>query len=86
MRSFAAANPVGFNRVDGASYHFLSDVIREIDGQNPSVAARLATAFRSFRMLEARRRMHAEAALHKLRESGRLSRDLTDIVVRTLDG
>ena len=86
LRSFAAANPVGFNRADGAGHHYLAEVILELDSQNPSVAARLATAFRSFRMLEPGRRAHAETALRKLRGSDRLSRDLTDIVVRTLEG
>jgi aminopeptidase N len=86
IRSFGAANPVGFNRADGAGYRYLAGVIGELDPQNPSVAARLATAFRSFRMLEPGRRAHAEAALRKMRESERLSRDLQDILARTLDG
>jgi aminopeptidase N len=86
IRSFAAANPVGFNRPDGAGYRFLVRVVEDIDGQNPSVAARLATAFRSFRMLEPVRRGEAEKALGRLQASGRLSRDLGDIVQRTLSG
>jgi aminopeptidase N len=86
LRSFAAANPVGFNRPDGAGYRYLAAMIGEIDGQNPSVAARLATAFRSYRMLEPERRNHAESAVRRLRESERLSRDVTDILTRTLDG
>ena len=86
IRSFAAANPVGFNRPDGAGYRFVADIIGKLDGQNPSVAARLATAFRSYRMLEPRRRGHAEAALRQLQESERLSRDTSDILTRTLEG
>ena len=86
IRSFAAANPVGFNRPDGAAYRYLAEAILALDPQNPSVAARLATAFRSFRMLEPQRRRHAEQALRTLREAGNLSRDVRDIVGRTLDG
>jgi aminopeptidase N len=86
IRTFAAANSVGFNRPDGAGYHYLADVIGSLDGQNPSVAARIATAFRSFRMLEPGRRGHAEAALRRLAASERLSRDVGDIVARTLAG
>jgi aminopeptidase N len=85
IRSYATANPVGFNRPDGAGYRYLARIIGELDGQNPSVAARLATAFRSFRMLEPKRRGHAEEALRQIRESERLSRDVSDIVVRTLE-
>ncbi|MBA3518932.1 MAG: aminopeptidase N [Rhizobiales bacterium] len=86
IRSFAAANPVGFNRPDGAGYRYIAGIIGELDPQNPSVAARLATAFRSFRMLEPIRRGHAEQALQELREADNLSRDVSDIVMRTLEG
>jgi aminopeptidase N len=86
IRSFAAANPVGFNRPDGAGYQFLARIIGQIDGQNPSVAARLATGFRSFRMLEQGRREHAENALRELRNVTTLSRDVSDIISRTVEG
>jgi aminopeptidase N len=86
IRSFATGNPVGFNRPDGAGYAFAARMTTEIDAQNPSVAARIATAFRSYRMLEPKRREKAEAALKKIRDSGPLSRDVSDIVERTLAG
>jgi aminopeptidase N len=86
IRSFAAANPTGFNRADGAGYCFLTGVIATLDKDNPSVAARLATGFRSFAMLEEKRRAAAQAALKGLSETGNLSRDVADIVDRTLDG
>jgi aminopeptidase N len=86
IRSFAAANPVGFNRPDGAGYGYVARIARTLDPDNPAVAARLATSFRSYRMLEPARRDLAEAALTDLRGSERLSRDLADIVARTLDG
>ncbi len=40
IRTFAAANPVGFNRPDGAGYRFIAEIIGKLDAQNPSVAAR----------------------------------------------
>ena len=86
VRSFAAFNPVGFNRPDGAGYRFIARVIGDLDGQNPSVAARIATAFRSWRMLEPARRGEAEKALRTLQNREPLSRDLGDIVGRTLAG
>ena len=84
IRSFAAANPVGFNRPDGAGFDWVGSVIGDLDQHNPSVAARLATAFRSYRMLEAGRRRHAERALRNLAARQPLSRDVGDIVERTL--
>jgi aminopeptidase N len=86
IRAFAAANPVGFNRPDGAGYRFAARIISELDGQNPSVAARIATAFRSYRILEPSRREQAERALRQISESETLSRDVGDIVTRTLGG
>jgi aminopeptidase N len=86
VRAFAAFNPVGFNRPDGAGYRFVADVIGDLDRQNPSVAARIATAFRSWRMLESGRRDEAEKALRLLQKREPLSRDLGDILVRTLAG
>ena len=85
IRAFAAFNPVGFNRPDGAGYRFVARVIGELDPQNPSVAARIATAFRSWRMLEPGRRGQAESALRDLQQSHSLSRDLGDILGRTLE-
>ncbi len=86
IRAFAAGNPVGFNRPDGAGYRFVARVIGELDGQNPSVAARIATAFRSWRMFEPKRRREAETALRALQQSHTPSRDLGDILSRTLEG
>ena len=70
IRSFAAFNPVGFNRPDGAGYRFVAGVIADLDRQNPSVAARIATAFRSWRMLEpSAARPSREARSRKLQQS-----------------
>jgi aminopeptidase N len=86
LRAFASGNPVGFNRPDGAGYRHVGEIISTLDRQNPSVAARIATSFRSYRMMEPVRRGHAEAVLRQVRASDQLSRDVTDIVERTLAG
>jgi aminopeptidase N len=44
------------------------------------------TAFRSWRALEPGRRARAEAALRRVAASGALSRDVRDIVERSLAG
>jgi len=43
LGAFAGQNPTAFHRPDGAGYRFLADWISKLDGQNPQVAARLAT-------------------------------------------
>jgi aminopeptidase N len=82
--AFAQGNPTQFNRSDGAGYEFIADTVRALDPKNPQVSARLATAFRTWRMLESGRRAKAEAALTRLKTTPGLSRDLNDIVERAL--
>jgi aminopeptidase N len=78
-------NQAEFNRPDGASYDFLADRVLELDAANPQVAARLLTAFGSWRMMEKGRREHAEQALRRIAEKSNLSRDVSDIVQRSLE-
>ena len=82
--AFAQGNPTQFNRADGLGYDFVADSVLVLDAKNPQVSARLATAFRSWRTMEAGRRGKAEAALQRIKGSAGLSRDLADIVERAL--
>jgi aminopeptidase N len=82
--SFAQVNHTQFNRKDGAGYEFVADFVLALDPKNPQVAARLMGAFRSWRALEATRRGRAEAALKRVAAAASLSRDVHDIVARTL--
>jgi aminopeptidase N len=82
--AFAQANQTQFNRPDGAGYAFLADSVLALDARNPQVASRLTTAVRSWRALEPARRTHAEAALRRLSAAPDLSRDVSDIVTRSL--
>ena len=79
-----AANATQFNRADGAGYGFIADTLLALDPKNPQLAARLSNAFRSWRTLEIGRRTKAQAALARVQATANLSRDLTDIVERTL--
>jgi aminopeptidase N len=82
--SFAHGNATQFNRADGAGYEFVADLVLALDSKNPQVAARLATAFRSWRALESVRRGKAEAALRRIATASTLSADVSDIVNRAL--
>ena len=64
--TFAAGNPVQFNRPDGAGYAFLADQVLALDRINPQIAARMLGAFRSWRALETGRRAHARKALQRI--------------------
>ncbi len=82
--AFAQANATQFNRADGLGYDFVADNVLALDPKNPQLAARLATAFRTWRTLEQGRRVKAEAALQRIKAAPNLSRDLSDIVERAL--
>ena len=82
--AFAQANHTQFNRIDGAGYDFVADIVLELDPKNPQVAARIVGAFRSWRALEAKRRDLAQKTLRRVSQAPSLSRDVHDIVARTL--
>ncbi|MBE7183671.1 MAG: aminopeptidase N [Methylobacterium mesophilicum] len=82
--AFASANQTGFHRADGAGYQLLADVVISLGERNPQVAARLATALRSWRSVEPARQAKAREALLRIAAVENLSTDVRDIVERTL--
>jgi aminopeptidase N len=79
-----AANSSQFNRPDGKGYAFVADTVLGLDSKNPQVAARLLSAFKSWRMLEPARRALAEKELNRIAQTPGLSPDVTDIASRSL--
>ena len=84
IATFANINLRGFHSTDGSGYALVAEIIAALDARNPQIAARLATAFRTWRSLEAGRREKAEKVLRDLAAGGPRSRDLSDILERTL--
>jgi len=82
--TFSSSNQTGFHRIDGEGYRLLVETILRVEEHNPQVAARLAIAFRSWRSLEKERQEQARAALVQIANERNLSRDLRDIIDRTL--
>lgn len=82
--TFSSANQTGFHRADGEGYRFFAQTVLEVEKRNPQVAARLATALRSWRSLEPGRQGKAREALLAIAGAENLSADLRDIVERTL--
>jgi aminopeptidase N len=82
--SFAAGNPTQFNADDGSGYEFIAGIVLDLDAKNPQVAARLLSAFGSWRTLEPGRRALAESALRHVAGAATLSADVKDIVQRSL--
>ncbi len=82
--SFSMANPTQFARADGAGFALVADTVKALDSANPQVAARLLTAFGSWRRLEKNRRVAAAEMLNRIKAVPGLSRDVADILSRTL--
>ena len=83
VRAFAA-NHVRFHAADGAGYVFLADRVLELDRLNPQVAARMARGFDRWRKFDANRQAHARAQLERIRDAEGLSRDVAEIVSKSL--
>jgi aminopeptidase N len=64
----------------------VAEMVVSLDAFNPQVAARLATSFRSWRMLEPDRQRQAKKALEHVSGEPKLSRDTAEIVTRCLSG
>jgi aminopeptidase N len=82
--TFAASNPVCFNDPGGAGYRLVADTVLALDAINPQVAARLAGAFKSWRVLEPKRRALARTEIERISKRKDLSRDTFEIVDKTL--
>ena len=77
-------NHVRFHAADGSGYRFLAEQTRKLDAINPQVASRLARCFDRWRKFDVNRQAHARAALQMLRDHVGLSRDVFEIVDRSL--
>jgi aminopeptidase N len=84
--SFTLANPTQFHQANGSGYEFLADIVLRLDAANPQVAARLLTAFGTWKIMEPGRRARAEAALRRISQKPDLSPDVGDIAQRSLAG
>jgi aminopeptidase N len=81
---FAGANQVRFHGADGVGYRFLTDVVLELDDRNPQLAARLLSNLSSWRRFDIRRQELMGAELERVGAKKTLSKDVFEIVTRTL--
>jgi aminopeptidase N len=83
IRNFGA-NLARFHNAEG--YAFLAAQVREIDARNPQVASRLARCFDRWKKFDAAHQHHARLALQSIREHPGLSRNVVEVVDRSLGG
>ena len=83
LRSFGA-NHRHFHAADGHAYAFLAAQISALDAINPQVASRLARCFDRWRRFDTERQTHARRALESLLVQSELSRDVREVVEKSL--
>jgi aminopeptidase N len=75
----------GFTCSDGMSPRPAVDAVITLNAFNIQFAARLLGAFRLWRMLEPERCKRTKRAVQRVADSPELSRDVYEIMTRTLD-
>ena len=86
LYAFAAGNPTGFHRADGAAYRFVGDMIAELDEINPQVASRIVSSFNQWKRYEPHRSALMKAELERIASRPTISKDVGEIVERALQG
>jgi aminopeptidase N len=81
---FGYGNHVRFHAADGSGYAFMAERVIELDALNPQVAARMARTFDRWKKFDAGRQAHARAALERIRDVPKLSKDVAEIVTKAL--
>ena len=80
---FATGNVRGFHAADGASYQWLAQVVTDMDGANPQVAARMARALAPWRRHSRARGRLMQEALSSIRRPA-LSKDVSEVIDKAL--
>ncbi len=84
--AFVSGNPVRFHTPDGAGYRLLADVVLELDGTNPQIASRLVRTMSRWRKYDDNRSRLMRTQLQRIRETDGLSKDVLEIVSKSLEG
>ena len=82
--AFASGNPLHFHAADGSGYDFLVERILELDSLNPQVAARMIKPLTRWKHYEPGRSALMRAALERVAGVESLSRDVFEIVSKSL--
>ncbi len=81
---FGRLNLLGFHRADGEGYEFLADQVIKLDKINPQVAARIVAPFTHWKRYDQLRQGQMKSALKKISAVKGLSKDVFEIVSKSL--
>ncbi|MEM6376287.1 MAG: aminopeptidase N, partial [Pseudomonadota bacterium] len=77
-----AGNAAGFHHASGAGYDLLANWLIKLDALNPQTAARMSTAFETWRRYDKARQAQIAKALDRILASPGLSRDTNEMISR----
>ncbi|MFV8782087.1 aminopeptidase N [Microbulbifer sp. SA54] len=84
IAGFSARNFTQFHREDGSGFEFLADQVIALDKVNPQIASRLVTPLTRWQKYREEEGQKMRAAVQRVMESGELSRDLFEVVSKSL--
>ena len=79
-----SSNHFHFHAISGSGYQYLADVIRELDSVNPQISARLSNQFIAWKRYDTTRQHLQKEALEKILNKKKLSRDVYEVVNKSL--
>jgi aminopeptidase N len=82
--SFCNGNPSAFHAADGSGYDFWAEQVIALNALNPQLAARLARSLDRWRKFAPAQRNKMEAALKRVAAAPKLSRDVLEVVTKSL--
>jgi aminopeptidase N len=79
-----SVNQLRFNAADGSGYRLLGEIVRQLDGLNAQVAARIAGAFETWRRFDPARQTLIRAELESTLKTPGLSSNMFEVVSKML--
>ncbi len=83
---FAGQNLAAYHAEDGSGYRFLAEQVRRLDDSNPQIAARLVSPLTRWRKFAPVHGEEMRKALEEIRDKKGLSRDVYEVVHKSLAG
>ncbi|PXY95069.1 aminopeptidase N [Frischella perrara] len=83
--AFVNNNPAAFHMLDGSGYHFLVEILTELNQKNPQVASRLIDPLIRLKRYDEKRASLMRDALARLLKLNNLSNDLYEKITKALE-
>lgn len=84
LGAFCSANPVCFHDISGRGYMLLGKYIKRLNNINPQIAARLTIPLTRWKRYDEKRQLLMKAQLEELLKKSDLSRDVYELVSKSL--